>query len=488
MAHRLARPTGRCGLSPAERSGRNPTYSTSPPLVRARRRLGRVCGAGKGGHLVVASAASLCSTTVVTAALGFVFWAVAAHLATADEVGGASAVISAMQLIGTFGTVGLNTLLIAEGGRRRIDIKTLVVTGMSVASCVALLGAVGYATVFHFGLAKSETLYSTLPGVLLFAFGAAITAATIVLDGALVGLLRGSRQLWRNTVFSITKLLLLPVAAVTTGASAAAIYAVWFAGNAVSVAALWARLKHPWTWFLTRPSRRALRGLGRTAAGHHWVNVATQLPRLALPIVVATQLSNEANAAFYAALLLVSFVWIVPNHLATAMFALNAHNSSQLQSELRTAVRIAGAVSILAAVGTPLLARPLLAIFGPGYEQAQWCLVALGAATFASAAKSIYIAVRRTQGALGRAAWAAIIGTVLELLAAEVGLKLAGLTGVGIGFGAAMSLEVLFFWPRIRAAQRATGDAFDWGSGGGQPWKAHDDVSPTIASSAGRPP
>jgi O-antigen/teichoic acid export membrane protein len=413
---------------------------------------------------------------------------VAAHLATADEVGGASAVISAMQLIGTFGTVGLNTLLIAEGGRRRIDIKTLVVTGISVASCVAVLGAVGYATAFHILLSKSDTLYRSLPGTFLFALGAAITAATIVLDGALVGLLRGSRQLWRNTVFSITKLLLLPVAAVTIGASAATIYAVWFAGNVVSVVALWARLRDPWTWFLTRPSRRALHGLGRAAAGHHWVNVASQLPRLVLPIVVATQLSNEANAAFYAALLLVSFVWIVPNHLATAIFAVNAHNPSQLQLELRTVVRIAGAVSILAAVGTPLLARPLLAIFGRGYEQAQWCLVALAAATFASAAKSIYIAVRRTQGALGRAAWAAIFGTGLELLAAEVGLKLAGLTGVGIGFGAAMSLEVLFYWPRIWAAQRSTGDASDCSSGDRQPWNQHNDVSSTIASSAGRPP
>ena len=110
-----------------------------------------------------------------------------------------------------------------------------------------------------------------------------------------------------------------------------------------------------------------------------------------------------------------------------------------------TALRLSGVVSVLAAAGAPTLARPVLAIFGPGYEQARYCLIALAICTFPFAVKSIYIPVRRAQGALGKAALAVSLGAALELGAVELGLKLGGVTGVGIALGAAMVVEAAIF-------------------------------------------
>jgi Na+-driven multidrug efflux pump len=170
--------------------------------------------------------------------------------------------------------------------------------------------------------------------------------------------------------------------------------------------------------------------------------------------MVATQLSHQANAGFYAALLLVSFVWFIPYHLAVGTFALDSENSEEFGHGLNTALRLSGVVSILAAAGAPIFARPLLAIFGPGYEQARYCLIVLAICTFASAIKAIYIAVRRAQGALGKAATATALGGALELIAAQVGLKFGGVTGIGIAVGTAMVVEAAFYWPHIRKARR----------------------------------
>jgi O-antigen/teichoic acid export membrane protein len=173
-----------------------------------------------------------------------------------------------------------------------------------------------------------------------------------------------------------------------------------------------------------------------------------------MPIMVATQLSDEANAGFYAALLLVGFIWIIPNHLGIAMFALDSASGEHFAAGLSTAIRLSAIVSLLAAVVTPFVAYPMLAIFGPLYEDARHCLIILAACTFASATKSIYIAVRRAEGALGTAAYAAAAGGILELGAVEVGVGLGSVTGVGIALGTAMVVEAAFLAPAILRAKR----------------------------------
>jgi O-antigen/teichoic acid export membrane protein len=406
-----------------------------------------------GGHLVVRVAAALCSTTVLTAGLGFVFWAVAARLGTPEIVGRSAAVISAMEFIATFATLGLHTLLIAELPRRaETDTKRLVVTTFGIAGCVAFIAATGFAVVHHI-IADSTWMYGTMPGVLLFAFAAAVSTVTIVVDGALIGYQQSRRQVIRNLVFATVKLAVLPLAAYLLGLSPRMILLCWLLGNIVSLVFLAARTKDLGGWVQTLPSPRGFIPIWRTAAGHHWVNVATQAPRLALPIMVATQLGDEANAGFYAALLMVTFIWIIPNHLGTAMFALHSGDPHHFRTGLDTALKLSAAVSVIAAIGGPVLAGPLLEVFGPTYVDARYCLMALLICTFCGAIKSIYIAVRRAQGALGRAARAAVLGALLELAAAEVGLQVAGVTGVGIAMGAATAIEALCFWPAIREAR-----------------------------------
>jgi O-antigen/teichoic acid export membrane protein len=447
---------GRCGLS----GGR----SVGAPHRAAPNSLGRWRGLGlepgnapkSAGHRVITIALALFSTTVVTAVLGFAFWALAAHITTTEVVGRASAVISAMQLLGSFCTLGFHMLLTAELPRRdAADVKRLVITSLGIAGGLAFAMAAGYAVVDHTVTKTSEWIYATPIGMVLFGFGTTMTTVTVVLDGALVGVHQSRRQASRNLVFSLVKLVALPVAAFAIGMSPQVIFSVWLLGNLVSLLTLGLRTKTPQAWLTTMPSLRGFSPLWRrAAAGYHWINVATHAPALVMPIMVAAQLGAHANAGFYAALLLVSAIWIIPFHLATAMLTLDGGNAEHFNHGLSTALRLSGVISVLAAVGAPVLARPVLAIFGPGYEQARYCLIALAICTFASAIKSVYIPVRRAQGALTKAALAVTAGAALELGAAELGLKLGAVTGVGIAFGAATVFEAICFWPAVRKARK----------------------------------
>jgi O-antigen/teichoic acid export membrane protein len=447
-------PIGRCGLS----ESRNvKARDSAPQSFRTRLALGSEQGnvARSGGRRVVGIAIALFSTTLMTAGLGFLFWAVAAHITTTEVVGRASAVISAMQLIGTFATLGFHMLLTAELPRRdAADVKRLVVTSLGIAGGLAFVTAAGYAVVAHVFTRTSEWIYATPTGIALFGFGTAITTVAVVLDGALIGVQLSGRQASRNLIFSLVKLIALPVAAFAVGLSPQAVFAAWLVGNLVSLLTLGLRTRTPQEWLRTMPSLRQFSPLWRSAAGgYHWINLASHAPLLIMPIMVTAQLGAHANAGFYAALLLVGVVWTIPCHLATAMLTLDGGDTNHFDHGLSVALRVSAAVSVLTAVGAPIVAGPVLAVFGPGYEQARYCLIAFATCTFASAIKSIYVPVRRAQGALSKAAVAVILGACIEVGAAEIGLRLGGVTGVGMAFGAAMVLEALAFWPAIRRAR-----------------------------------
>jgi O-antigen/teichoic acid export membrane protein len=279
---------------------------------------------------------------------------------------------------------------------------------------------------------------------------------TVVLDGALVGIQQSGRQTSRNLVFALVKVLALPLAAFAMGMSPQVIFSVWLLGNLVSLLFLGLRIEAPQEWLKTVPSLRGFSPLWRTAAsGYHWINVANHAPLLVMPIMVTAQLGAHANAGFYAALLLVGVIWIIPYHLATAMLTLDGGNAEHLNHGLSTALRLAGVASALAAIGAPVLARPVLAIFGSGYEQARYCLIAFALCTFPIAIKSIYIPIRKAQGALAKAALALTLGAILEIGAAEFGVKVGGVTGVGIVFLAATVIEAICFWPAIARLRKS---------------------------------
>lgn len=406
---------------------------------------------------VVVNASSLFGATLITSALGFAFWAVAARLASAGAVGDASAAVSLMQLLGSLGTFGLGTLLIGELAGRARGRGPLLVSGVLAATVSGGALGAGIGLVLSHLPGHHGALLSSWPSVLLFAVGTATTSATTVLDQALVGLGRGPWQLGRNTAFALTKLALLPVLAALVGLGALGLYAAWTAGHLLSCALLLRR------GGLGRPLQARgliglgpLRGLGRAALAHHLMNVAAHAPLLLLPSLVAWRLGPVVNAAFYMAVLLASFAWMASSHLSTALFAVPPNDLPRLRRELRTSVLLAAVVAVAAAVGVLLLAGPVLGLFGADYRRATPALVLLVLATAPSSLKSLFVAVLRVQGRLGRAASWTTAGSLLEICLGAVGLVTHGTTGVALGVLVALLLEASVMTAPVVRALRTT--------------------------------
>lgn len=392
---------------------------------------------------IVANAGSMVATAIVTSALGFVYWWLAARQFPPAAVGMAVAAISPMMLLGNLGMLGLGTLLMGELARSRVNRGPLVSTALVTAGAAGITLGIVFALCAPLAM-PSLALNQNTATVALFAIGVGLTTVTLVLDQVLIGLLRGEIQFARNGVFALAKLVILvPAGLWFTGADWLIIYATWAFGNLVSLIAL-AGLVYRKIRF-HRPNFGLFRHIGRTAALHHALNLALQIPNLALPIVVTIILSATATAFFYTTWMVASFVFIGPFALTLALYAASSDNTAPLWRKIRFTLGLSLAIGILTNVAVQFGANYVLGMFGPAYaEQGATVLRLIALGVFPLIVKDHYVAVSRMAGRMGQAAVFVSVGAAAELVLAAVGGVMGGLPGLAIGWVVAVSFEAVF--------------------------------------------
>jgi O-antigen/teichoic acid export membrane protein len=395
---------------------------------------------------VVRNAASLYGTTIVTSILGFVYWFVAARMASAQAVGTASAVQSAAQFLSIFCLLGLNTLLISELSSDRRKARTLMITaavGVGIASLVISAG-VGIG-LMRLSSGIREGLNGPA-GIIVFALLCALSTVLLVLDDACIGLLRGDLQLMRNAVFAVTKLALLPILIVIWASpSGLELVVAWLAGLIVSLVTLGFRLAKLTAGQASRLAFKSLFAMRRLMAGHHWLNLSIRAPTLILPVLVAVIVGPKANAAFTAAFLVVSFVNIIPSLLSTVLFALAPGDEATLRREVRKTMKLCLPVALVSAPFFIIFSGQILRIFGPHYVTATAALAILGLTTYPAVIKAHYVAIARVRGQMQQAAFRTMVGACLEVGFAAAGATIYGLTGLALGFLVATTTEAVIF-------------------------------------------
>ena len=398
------------------------------------------------------SSGSLMASQLLTAFVGFVFWYVAAHSFTQAQVGFASAVVSGISLVGAIGMIGLGTLLIHEIPRDPGHEMGLIAASLLASALIGGVMGLGFVMVGPLLASDLQPLRSTFAMVLTVALGAGLTSATLVVDQAVIGMMRSRLQLVRNTIAAAARLVLLgglAVAGVTAGDLA--MVGAWTASLAVSLAALAGYAA--WRRSLPRvlPLRWDFLGRARVeAVKHHFLNLAIQVPGWAMPLIAVAVLSAEITAGFYFAWLLVGLASFVPVAFTWVLFAAASRDADSLPRWGWVTLRLSGAAALVSAVGLWVLGPWVLEVFGRGYaEVAREALLVLPLTLFPTVVKGHYVTIHRVRGTVLSAATLIATGAILEMVGAYVGASVAGLAGLGIGLALAMLIEVTPMVPTV---------------------------------------
>ena len=404
------------------------------------------------GHLdLFLNAGSLMATTAITSLFGFIYWWVAARTAPAEAVGQASAAVSAMTLIGTIGMFGMGTMLISDLPGIKGHKWDLISTCLLVAGSAATVGGLIYVALAHLAIPGLRDALGSTPATILLVVGIALNAMTLVLDESLVGLLQGPLQLMRNAWFSVIKLVLLAALVVLpitlTGGE---LLLTWVAGIVLSTAILGSALRRRGMIDTLRPRLALLRGRGRQTFDHNLLNLATYLPRAALPLVVTAVLSAEANASFYTAFMVLSFLAMVPGNVALTLFAVASGDKAALRSKVRVGLALCLGIGLPASLVVLVFSGPIMSIFGAQYARSAGTALSILALTYIPFVfHHFFLAISRVQGRVRGAGVFSVFAGVAELLAAWYGGSRGSLTELVGWVAIVMAIETVLVAPTV---------------------------------------
>ena len=417
-----------------------------PPLKRARKML-------EGP--IVQNAATLYGTTIITSALGFVYWFIAARLVSERAIGLASAIQSAAQFLSLFCVLGLNTLVVSELSKDKTRGRAVILTAAGVVGTLTLLLAGIVAFGLHMASSKLRPGLTWPSGIIVFILLSIATSVLIVLDDSCIGLLRGDLQLKRNAVFAVSKLAILPLLILIWRSSAGLeLEVAWLAGLLLSLATLARSLGKVTAGQSSRLWLKELFDKRGLVLAHFALNLSILSPGLITPVLVTLIVSAEANARYTIAILVVSIVNIIPIHLSTALFALIPGDEVALRHEVQKTMRICLVLAVISAPFFLLTSGFILGLFGRSYVGAEVALAILGLTTYPYAIKTHYVAISRIRGRMRRAAIWTMIGAALEISLAAVGAISFGVTGVAVGILAALLIETSIFAPTVYGVLR----------------------------------
>lgn len=431
--------------------------------------------AGTRGKLgfVLRSAASLATSTVVTAGIGFIYWAVAARAFPASEVGQSSTTISAVSLLAPLSIFGLGTLMMVRLPAMQSGRSALVMTATLAAGTVAALLSLTCALLLP---SSFLGLPSIGHGVLATAvFVALVVSQTVclVVDQAFLAVSGSGIQLSRNLIQSVTKLALIAVIAFTlTHFGSLGIVTTWLLANVVSIVAVVVALGRRYRVTLRRalPRLSALEGLRFAAVKHHGLNTSLFVPYFAMPIVANVVLGSEQAAYLYATWSLAGFVFFLPMALAWALFASGARDSRTFVAEFRFTLHFSLLICAAAVLVVVVFGGLILRIFGTAYSQnGHVVLVVLAIGGLGAIVRDHHVTLARVLGDEGREAMLISVLGVGEIAGAALGAHLGGLLGLSLGWLAAIGVEVLVCGPLVWRTYRGRVVVPARGGGGRQP-------------------
>jgi O-antigen/teichoic acid export membrane protein len=404
-----------------------------------------------------ANALYLWASTGVTAVSGLVFWTLVARLYSTDDVGLASAALSALSLLAMLSHLGLGLGLIRylpESGSRGPRLANAVFTTSAAVSVVLaavfLLGLPLWASRLDF--LREQPLYAV-------AFVAFVLAATltVVQMHSFVAIRKAQYSLVQVVFLLLGRLALPALMALFFGAFGI----VASGGIAVALAAVvgFALLSMGLKGY--RPGAAvdvaSVVKLFPFSVANYVSDSLLLTPGLLLPLMVVGMLGSSEGAYFYMAWFLGYVLSSASTSLALSLFAEGSYDPRALRRLSRNAVAAGLAVAAVGATFFLLLGDKLLLVFGRDYATEGATLLRIVAlAALPAAVVNVYLGALRVTKRIGElVAIAAVVGVTTVALSAVL-LPTMGLVGAGVGHGLGQGLGLALVILRLLSSGEGT--------------------------------
>lgn len=381
----------------------------------------------------VRNSALLLANYLISGLLGFAFWAVAARMVPATTVGTVSALVAGLGFAAVAAGVGMpNTVVrfLHTEPDQRAFVLAAVGTVAAVASVTA---AVLVLVPGGFGLpvgSASTTLVVAM--VVVMAIGP-------VVDAVIVGFRVTGSIVVKNALAGALRIAALPllVGAGEDGLLTALLVSTALAAGISFTVGIRRARRAPDDGH-DRHVLASLTGKLSFSSGNYVSTLVSIAPLAFTPIITLALLGPAASAYVTCALLLVSALNAIPTTISQSLFAELSAASGNRRAFIRRALRGTYALVAPAVLVVVVIAPWVLAIFGPDYTAATWCLRLMALGSLLGAFNYVADVVLNASGRIVAFTVVNTVGSGLVLAATTLGALVtppgSTLTGLGLGW------------------------------------------------------
>ncbi len=418
---------------------------------------------------VVGSGLALMSGTMLTSALGLVFWVVAANLYDLADFGVASTSVYVMMILADMASLGLRSGLVRFLPRVNSGVTRMIGWAYGLAVASSCLAGIVFLAGLDWWAPDLEELGGSGRTFGFFALSTAFWAVFILQDAVLVAIRKAAWVPIENGFFGLAKIaLLFPFAAWSPTLGIFWAWTLPVIPIVVAVNMLIIRVVRRGGWRRgdagsEQPSgaqpagnqaistRRTAGSTGRTEGSiaallryslADWLASVSRLGALIIiPLLVLATVGKEQAGYFQAAWLIGYTVFSLSTNVADALLAESSHEQHRLARHTSHARQLSIGLSVVIAVVGLAGAPVILNVFGQDFaEPGSWLLRLLLIAAVPNAAYQIAIGRFRS---LDRMRRVVALETLLSVLAVGLSwllLPSLGLEGVGVAWLVALAV------------------------------------------------
>lgn len=329
----------------------------------------------------------LMASAGLTAAIGFVFWALVARSYTTAQVGLATSLLSAISLISYLSLFGFNATLIRYPARGNARNSQVTWTLAAVSGTGLVLG-IAYLAFLSLISPQLEFIRRQPVGALAFVGFCVMAAVNLLTDSVFIGARMPQYNTLVDGVIQSLAKLAMPVFLVALGA--VGILAATGAGYVVAVIASIAfmRRRLKFRFDLTTRGTR-LRATARYSLTSYVSALLNLLPLLVLPSIVLRTLGPDSEAYYFMAFQIATLLSAASYAISESLFSEGAHDPSNIAALLRRSAKIMLMIVVPGALIVATASGLILDIFGAKYAaHAHGLLVLLSLGSIAVAFNS----------------------------------------------------------------------------------------------------
>lgn len=399
------------------------------------------------------NAYALIVNTGLTAILGAAYWVVAARIYDTNDVGRASALISAMMLISTLTQLDLAVVVIRFLPRAGTKSMKLVGISYAIAATVAVLATTVVLIIAHFMTDDDDLLHTSLSLGAAFVVSTAVWSIFSLQDNVLTGLRRSTVIPIENTIYGAVKIVAL--AAFLPVFASSGIFASWTVPTAIVLI--------PINWLIFRkyiPRHVAdtaaieqplvVKKIIKFIAGDYTSSLFSQASTVLLPILVLATLDATATAYFFIAQTVATSLDRVSLALSLSLTVESANDEKRFVEYTRTVLRrgllMIGGAALIVIVFAPLI----LSVFSEDYsEHATTALRLLALASVPRVLSMVYGSVARMHHKTHHIAIITAVQATILVGGSLLLMPHLGITGVGVAAVASQTIIAMAVLPLL---------------------------------------